>query len=76
MRSKNWETPEALEAIPLATPQAGILPFGELVNVVRTAGPEEIRRINRRRTVTLQVTPPANFSLEEVLGNFTTTGRS
>jgi multidrug efflux pump subunit AcrB len=38
-----------------------------MVHVVRTAGPEEIRRINRRRTITLQVTPPDNVSLEEAI---------
>ncbi|GMQ95597.1 MAG: efflux RND transporter permease subunit [Gammaproteobacteria bacterium] len=67
VRVQPWDTPEQLESIPLATPEAGILPVGELVNVVRTAGPSEIRRLDRRRTVTLQVTPPANVSLEEAL---------
>ncbi|MFB3083858.1 MAG: efflux RND transporter permease subunit, partial [Gammaproteobacteria bacterium] len=54
-------------SIPLATPNAGILPVSELVEVVRTAGPEEIRRINRRRTVTLRVTPPEDVALEAAL---------
>jgi len=67
VRVQPWETPEQLDSIPLATPQAGVLPVGELVTVVRTAGPGEIRRLDRRRSVTLQVTPPANMSLEEVL---------
>ncbi len=67
LRAADWHTPEELKALPLATPNAGILPFGELVNVMRTAGPEEIRRINRRRTVTLEVTPPPEVSLEDAL---------
>ncbi len=67
VRVQSWDTPEQLESIPLATPEAGVLPVGELVDVVRTAGPSEIRRLDRRRTVTLQVTPPANVSLEEAL---------
>jgi multidrug efflux pump subunit AcrB len=67
IRSKSWQSPEELGAIPLATPRAGILPLSELVNIQRTSGPEEIRRMNRRRTVTLQITPPANLSLEETL---------
>ena len=67
VRVQPWETPEQLGSIPLATPQAGVLPVGELVTVVRTAGPGEIRRLDRRRSVTLQVTPPANMSLEEAL---------
>jgi len=67
VRSQPWDSPEELEAIPLATPKAGILPLSELVNIQRTSGPEEIRRMNRRRTVTLQITPPENLSLEETL---------
>jgi len=67
VRSQPWNSPEELEAIPLATPRAGILPLSELVTVQRTSGPEEIRRMNRRRTVTLQITPPENLSLEETL---------
>ena len=67
VRSDPWETPEQLESVPLATPNAGILPLGELVDVERTSGPEEIRRINRRRTVTLRIDLPDNISLEEGL---------
>ncbi len=67
LRAEKWDTPEQLESIPLATANAGILPLGELVHVLRTAGPDEIRRINRRRTVTLQVTPGDTISLEEAL---------
>jgi len=67
VRSRPWQSPEELGGIPLATPNAGILPLGELVRIQRTSGPEEIRRINRRRTVTLQITPPDNLSLEETL---------
>ena len=67
VRSKPWQSPEELGGIPLATPNAGILPLSELVKIQRTSGPEEIRRINRRRTVTLQITPPDNLSLEETL---------
>ncbi|WP_455205643.1 efflux RND transporter permease subunit, partial [Kaarinaea lacus] len=46
LRSQEWYTPEELGAVPLATPNSDILPLGELVNVVRTAGPDQIRRIN------------------------------
>ncbi len=66
-RVQKWETPEDLESIPLATPDAGVLPVSELVKVVRTAGPKEIRRLDRRRTITLLVTPPEGMSLEEAI---------
>jgi multidrug efflux pump subunit AcrB len=67
VRADAWETPEEMAAIPLATPEAGILPLGELVDVVRTAGPDKLRRLDRRRTVSLRVTPPAGVSLEETI---------
>lgn len=67
LRSKKWNTPEELESFPVMTANAGVLPLNELVDVVRTAGPEQIRRINRRRTVTLEIAPPADVSLEAAI---------
>ena len=67
LRSSDWESPEELAAIPLFTPLAGVQPLGELVELVRTAGPSSIRRVNRKRTITLQVTPPGDMSLEEAI---------
>ena len=67
LRAAPWATPEDLLALPLATPDAGIQPLGELVRLERTAGPDELRRVDRRRTVTLQVGPPEGMSLEETL---------
>jgi len=67
VRSQPWSSPEELAGIPLATPLAGTLPLSELVTIQQTAGPEEIRRMNRRRTVTLRVRPPDNISLEETI---------
>jgi multidrug efflux pump subunit AcrB len=48
VRVQPWETPEQLDSIPLATPEGGVLPVSELVSVVRTAGPSEIRRLDQR----------------------------
>ncbi|WP_144395483.1 efflux RND transporter permease subunit [Pleionea sediminis] len=67
IRSTDWDTPEELAQIPLYTPEAGVQPFGELVSIERTAGPSSIRRVNRKRTITLQVTPPDNITLEEAI---------
>lgn len=69
LRSTDWHSPEELAAIPLYTPNADIQPIGELVDIVRTAGPSSIRRVNRQRTITLQVTPPDNLSLEEAIAS-------
>lgn len=67
VRAPEWQTPEQLNAIPLYTPDAGVVPFGELVDIIRTAGPNTIRRLDRRRTITLEVTPPENVPLEQAL---------
>lgn len=67
VRVPTWETPEQLTAIPLYTPNAGVVPFGELVDIKRTAGPDKIRRLDRRRTITLEVTPPNDLPLEQAL---------
>lgn len=67
VRAEDWTTPEDLSAIPMYTPNAGVLPFGELVDITRTAGPNTIRRLDRRRTITLEVTPPEDLSLEQSL---------
>ncbi len=66
-RVQDWSTPEDLASIPLATPNAGVLPVGELVSIQRTAGPDQIRRLDRRRTVTLQITPPEGMPLEDAI---------
>jgi multidrug efflux pump subunit AcrB len=65
LRAPEWTSPEQLASTPLATPAGGIQPVGQLVRMERTAGPNQIRRVDRRRTVTLVVTPPNDMSLEE-----------
>ncbi len=64
MKADGWETPEQLATIPVMTPAGEVLPLGELVQVERTTGPGQIRRVNGRRTVSLTVSPPENVSLE------------
>ena len=67
LRAEQWYSPEELGAIPVATASGDVMALGELVNVTRTAGPSSIRRIDRKRTLTLQVTPPPQMSMEEAL---------
>jgi multidrug efflux pump subunit AcrB len=64
MKADGWTTPEQLAATPVMTPEGGVVPLGELVDVRRTTGPGQIRRVNGRRTITLAVSPPENVSLE------------
>jgi multidrug efflux pump subunit AcrB len=65
LRAPEWSSPEQLASTPLATPAGGIQPLDQLVNLERTAGPNQIRRVDRRRTITLAITQPDGMSLEE-----------
>jgi len=65
LRAPEWTSPEQLASTPLATPSGGIQPLDQLVNLERTAGPNQIRRVDRRRTLTLSITQPDGMSLEE-----------
>ncbi len=67
MRAENWVTPEELSAMPVATASGVVQTIGELTTVTQTAGPSQIRRIDRKRTLTLTVTPPASMAMEEAL---------
>jgi multidrug efflux pump subunit AcrB len=67
LRAQGWTAPEQLASVPVATPLAGVLPLGELVTLETTMAPSQLRRVDRRRTVTLTVDPPAAMSLEEAL---------
>ncbi|WP_111976459.1 efflux RND transporter permease subunit [Algibacillus agarilyticus] len=67
LRAPEWTTPEQLVASPVYTPNSDVLPLSELVDMKRTAGPSQIRRVDRRRAITLLVTPPDNMSLEQAI---------
>ncbi|MDX1625198.1 MAG: efflux RND transporter permease subunit [Wenzhouxiangellaceae bacterium] len=67
LRGETWSTPEELMAMPLATPSGELATLGELTRLERTAGPNEIRRVDRRRTLTLRVTPPPDMPMETAL---------
>jgi len=62
-----WDTPEDLAGLPIATPAAGVQVLGELATPMRTVGPTQLRRVNGQRTITLQVLPPADLTLEEAM---------
>jgi multidrug efflux pump subunit AcrB len=67
MRADGWTTPEQLSNTPIMTPVGEVVPLGELVSVERATGPGQIRRVNGRRTVSLNLSPPDNVSLETAI---------
>jgi len=60
-------TPEDLYNSALATPGGKIVPVSSFASLERTTGISEIRHLERKRTFTLQVTPPFNIVLEEAM---------
>nr|WP_239056838.1 efflux RND transporter permease subunit [Wenzhouxiangella limi] len=67
LRGEEWLTPEELMGMPLHTPSGRIATLGELTRLEMTAGPNQIRRVDRRRTLSLQVTPPSGIPMETAL---------
>lgn len=67
LKSRPWDTPEALASAPVATPAGGVVTLGELVTLERAVGPSSISRVDRRRTVTLTLAPPEGMSLQDAI---------
>jgi multidrug efflux pump subunit AcrB len=67
MRAEGWQTPEQLSTTPVMTPSGEVVPLGELVTIDRATGPGNIRRVNGRRTVSVNLSPPDNVSLETAI---------
>lgn len=60
-------TPEDLYRSLMATPGGKVVPVSSLSTLERTTGITEVRHLERRRTVTLQVTPPETMPLQEAM---------
>lgn len=60
-------TPEELYRSMIATPGGKIVPVSSLTDLERTYGITEIRHLERKRTITLQVTPPMDMALQEAM---------
>jgi len=63
LRAREWTAPEYLETAPIATPTGAVAPLGEFVTIERGVGPQQIFRVDGRRTITLAVDPPADMAL-------------
>lgn len=58
-------TPEDLYRSQIVTPGGKVVPVSSLANLIRTTGMNELRHLERDRTITLQVTPPGNLPFQE-----------
>jgi HAE1 family hydrophobic/amphiphilic exporter-1 len=59
--------PEQLYHSMIATPGGKIVPVSSYADLVRTEGLTQIRHLERRRTVTLEVTPPETIEIEQAM---------
>ncbi len=67
LRASDWSNPEQLADTPLVTPDGEIVQLGSLVSINRTTGPSRLLRVDRSRSIFLNVVPPENVSLEAAL---------
>jgi multidrug efflux pump subunit AcrB len=67
LRSRPWDSPDALASVPVATPSGAVVPLGELAQIESTVGPSGLRRVNGRRTVGLNISPPKQLSLQQAI---------
>jgi HAE1 family hydrophobic/amphiphilic exporter-1 len=58
----------ALLSAPVATPSGRTVPLGALARVDERLGPSVIRHLERRRAITLNVSPPEDLALEDAIG--------
>lgn len=53
--------------VPVATPGAGVMPLSQLVSVRESLAPSGVYRLNRRRTIALNLQPPEGMALQDAL---------
>lgn len=67
VKSKSFDSPEVMASIPVATPNGGIVPLGELATIRQTPSPSAIVRFERKRGYSLVVNPPPGMTLEQLI---------
>lgn len=67
LQAKEWGEPEYLSTVPVATPSGSIVPLGELASFERSVGPQQISRIDGRRTISLGINAPEGMALGDIV---------
>ena len=67
LKTDRFDTPEAMTAVPVATPAGGVVPLGSLATIEIAPSPAMVVRINRARLYSLIVNPPPGMSLEALM---------
>ena len=63
----NVSRTQGIDSLPVVTRSGTIVPASSLADIAVTAGPTEIRHVERARTVTLEIRPAADIPLEVAL---------
>lgn len=58
---------DSLLDLPIATPGGTIVDLRSIATLSRVKGPDQIRHVDRQRSVTLELTPPPGIPLESVI---------
>jgi multidrug efflux pump subunit AcrB len=67
LKSKTLTSPDAVQSTPLATPSGGVVSFGHLVSMQKTLAPSGVYRLDRRRTIALNLQPPRGTALQDTV---------
>lgn len=67
LKTTRFDTPEAMAALPVATPEGGVVPLGNLATIDIAPSPAMVVRINRARAYSVIVNPPEGMSLEALI---------
>ena len=62
------KTPEDILSTQIAVPNGALLPISSLASAEATTGISEIRHLDGKRTITLQITPPPIMTIQETMG--------
>ena len=62
-----FSTPEELANALMVTPKGGSVPVSSLAKRVDATGLTEVRHLERNRTISLQVTPPEEMTVQEAM---------
>ncbi len=66
-RDGSITSPDQIIDLPMVTSNGRQVPLSSLATFVETSGPTQINHLERRRNITLQVTPPETLPLEEAM---------
>jgi len=64
---ENFSTPEELYKALVVTPKGKIVSISSFARLQRSTGLDQVRHLERQRTISLQVTPPKTIALEEAM---------